>query len=302
MPKTSNQNTKETFNQKIDTKETNESEKTTRSEDNLNNSSIELSKLGAETTNITNTSLNLSETDKLKQTENAKKTELKKTKNKVLKSIECTIWFFLIENTVLVACSILIKIFLFDKQDGLSIANIIISSTSFTFNLMLLVSVKCGLSNDSNAKKLFRVLVIIIFLMLLVNFSFQILISYYDYKFNINQITLEREIIYSLSVFSIILFLPTSFKGFLLCFESCLILTNLKKEYKQLFIDEKERFLSYNKFYRQNFGENRVYSLNNVVRFMPEKIYLENINPVFYKFHNSLNINRQDDLYYHKAN
>lgn len=299
MPKTSNQNTKETFDQKIDTKEINESEKTTRSEDNLNTSSIELSKLGTETTN---TSFNLSETDKLKQTENAKKTELKKAKNKVLKSIECTIWFFLIENTVLVACSILIKICLFNKQDGLPIANIIISSTSLAFNLMLMVSVKCGLSNDSNAKKLFRVLVIIIFLMLLVNFSFQILISYYDYKYNINEITLERQIIYSLSVFSIILFLPTSFKGFLLCFESCLILTNLKKEYKQLFIDEKDRFFSYNKFYRQNYGENRVDLLNNVARFMPEKIYLENINPVFYKFHNSVNINRQDDLYYHKAN
>ena len=75
MPKTSNQNTKETFDQKIDTKEINESEKTTRSEDNLNTSSIELSKLGTETTS---TSFNLSETDKLKQTENAKKTELKK--------------------------------------------------------------------------------------------------------------------------------------------------------------------------------------------------------------------------------
>ena len=297
MPKTQ-QNTEEDSSQKIDVTQT-DSELTTRTEDILNSSSQELARLGKDSIH---SSLKSKDTDSLKKTDNTNKIAIKKAQDKILLSIECTILNFLIENIILIICSIAFKFCLFSKQDGLPVISIIISLSSFTFNLILMISVKYGFTNDSNATKLFRALVITVFLLLLVNFAFQISICVNDYM-NIKNINTIRKYLYSLSGFSIIFFIPTSIKGFILSCESFLILVNAKDEYKHLFIDEKERFIAYDKFYKANFGlSKKEYLLNNASKYMPEKEILEKINPLYYNFHNSVNTNRKDDEYYKKTN
>ena len=297
MPKTSHQNAVEEIAQTGDENKIADSIIATDSDDNINSSSRNLSGLESESFTI---SSNSKETDKLKQYDDANKVEIKKTQEKILLSIECVILEFLIENIILILCSVSFKFIIFDRDDGLLVASIIISISSFTFNLLLIISAKIGFSNHPNSTKLFRVSIIIIFLLLIANFTFQMLICVIDYLNNQN-ITKDRFFLYSLSCICFMFFIPILIQGLKLSFESFLILINVQKEYKNLFSERKKRLLIYNRFYQNQFGsKNRSSQLANVVKFTPGKEMSQNTNPAFSRFHNSVNQYRKDDEYYRK--
>lgn len=238
------------------------------------------------------------ETENLKQKN--KNIYIPKKKNAILKSIECTTNHILIESILLIVCSIMLKFFLANKKENFPIACMIISISSFLLNVFLVVAIKFGFTNAPNEMKLFRVSLITVFLVLFTNFGFQIFANVNDYL-NYGKFSTIRIFSYSLLGFSVILFIPTLIKGLILSTESFLILINCKKEYKDLFVDDKEKFLAYDKFCKLG-GDfrGRGGAFNNFPKFMPGKEVMEKINPLFNKFHNSLRKNRDDDEFYRK--
>ena len=252
---------------------------------------------------LQNSTINLLNSNNSYETENLKKINkniyIPKKKNAILKSIECTTNHILIESILLIVCSIMLKFFLANKKENFPIACMIISISSFLLNVFLLVAIKIGFTNAPNEMKLFRVSLITVFLVLFTNFGFQIFANVNDYL-NYGEFSTIRIFSYSLLGFAVILFIPTLIKGIILSTESFLILINCKKEYKDLFVDDKEKFLAYDKFCKLGGDFRGRGSAFYNAKFMPEKEVMEKINPLFNKFHNSLRKNRNDDEFYRK--
>ena len=223
----------------------------------------------------------------------------KKKQNVLLKSIECILHQILLESILLIISSIILK-FLADKKDNFPLACIIISISSFLLNVFLVVAVKFAFTNNPNEMKLFRISIITAFLLLFVNFVFQICGSVTDYLIY-GKFSAFRIFSYSFLGFSSLLIIPTFIKGLKLCKESFLILINCKKEYKDLFVDEKEKYFIYDKFCRENCDfRGKASVFDNVRNYIHEKEIMERINPIYNKFHNSLRKNRNDDEFYRK--
>lgn len=222
----------------------------------------------------------------------AKKNYNKNNKNEILKSIECIISYNFFESILLIICSLILKFLLSEKKDSFPIACMLLSFSFFILNITLITAIKFGFSNNPNDLKLFRSLLIIEFLLLLTNFSFQILGGVLNFLNSGKNFTFLQIFFYSLLGISFVLFIVSVIQGFKICVESFLILIGNKKEYSKLFLDENERLIYYE---RENYNKFKVDG-----KLLMKEDNEDKINPLYNKFHNSLRRDRNDDLFYRK--
>ena len=241
-----------------------------------------------------------SELEKLND-ENKRVYVSKQEQKTLLKSIECTTGHILFESILLIPCSMILKFCMAENNEGFPVACILLSISSFLLNIFLMVAVKFGFSNDPNGMKFFRVSIITVFLVLFVNFGFQVFGNVNDYL-NSENYSSMRVFSYSLLGFSVLFFIPTFIKGLKLSLDSLLILVNCKKEYNNLF-DEKQRYVAYGKYCQNQCNDfrGRGNVIENFIRYMPgTETISEKISPKYNRFHNSISSDRDDDKYYRK--
>ena len=241
-----------------------------------------------------------SEVEKLND-ENNRMYISKQKQRTLLKSIECTTGHILFESILLIPCSMILKFCMAENNENFPVACILISISSFLLNAFLMIAVKFGFSNDPNGMKFFRASIITVFLVLFVNLGFQVFGNVNDYL-NSENYSLMRLFSYSLVGFSVLFFIPTFIKGLKLSLDSLLILVNCKKEYNNLF-DEKQRYVAYGKYYRNQCNDFRGAGnvIGNLIRYVPGTETMgEKINPKYKRFHNSISTDRDDDKYYRK--
>ena len=202
--------------------------------------------------------------------------------NEKLNEINSIIQNIFTLNILIIICSIFLKL-ISNRNDGLPVACISISMTSFIFNVLIILFIKYFFTNDPNNTKLLRALIFIEILLLFTNFGFQFAAFINDF-IKLSRYTVMRVIFYLALGISTSLFSIISFRVLNLFFDSFLILINKKKEYT---------FLFDNKTSLQN-------NLNLKMRILNDDNDRNNIHPMYQKFHNSVCKNRKDDEYYRK--
>ena len=165
---------------------------------------------------------------------------------KMIKEIECKLFYFITTEIILNIYSAIIYFKLIEDNEGIELANFCLTIALIAITSILLISLKIGVLNDPHLSKAFRFFVILNFLISIASFCLNIITELVSINME-NTFMMDYKIIIYL-LFLIILFVfVIRFKiGFNLFVESSLILLGKKTEYSVLILREEKSNNNYN--------------------------------------------------------